>query len=104
VPLYEYECSKCRHRFELLQKFSDEPVTACPRCGATANRLLSSSAFQFKGTGWYVTDYGRKSSPAAEEKKEGKEESAGDKTPATPVESKESKEPPSPSTNKPPAK
>ena len=59
MPLYEYECTACKHRFELIQKFSDEPAKVCERCGAPVRRLLSSPAIQFKGSGWYVTDYGK---------------------------------------------
>lgn len=65
VPLYEYECESCKKRFEVIQKFSDESLRVCTDCGGPANRLLSSAAFQFKGTGWYVTDYARKTAPAA---------------------------------------
>jgi putative FmdB family regulatory protein len=60
VPLYEYECAACG-RFELIQKFSDAPLTACPTCGREVHKLLSAPAIQFKGTGWYITDYARKS-------------------------------------------
>ena len=63
MPLYEYQCPACG-RFELIQKFSDAPLTACPTCGQEVQKLLSAPSFQFKGTGWYVTDYARKSSPA----------------------------------------
>ena len=66
MPLYEYECGKCAHRFEKIQKFSDPPVESCPKCGGPVQKLLSSPAIQFKGTGWYVTDYARKDSAAAE--------------------------------------
>ncbi|HEY8549678.1 MAG TPA: FmdB family zinc ribbon protein [Vicinamibacterales bacterium] len=60
MPLYEYECEADGRRFEVIQKFSDPPVTACPDCGAGVRRLLSSPAIQFKGSGWYITDYARK--------------------------------------------
>jgi putative FmdB family regulatory protein len=61
MPLYEYECGACGHRFEIIQKFSDGPPEACPKCGkGPMQRLQSSPAFQFKGTGWYVTDYAGK--------------------------------------------
>lgn len=60
MPLYEYECEKDGSRFEVIQKFSDEPVTICPDCGGKVRRLISSPAIQFKGTGWYITDYARK--------------------------------------------
>ena len=76
MPLYEYECSSCGKRFEVIQKFSDEPLSVCKFCGESVSRLISSPAIQFKGTGWYVTDYARKSttSPADGESKEGKKE------------------------------
>jgi putative FmdB family regulatory protein len=62
VPLYEYQCLSCEHRFERLQKFSDPPVSVCPACGSDkVSQLLSAPAVQFKGSGWYVTDYGRSS-------------------------------------------
>jgi len=59
LPLYEYLCPKCG-RFELIRKFSDAAVTKCPTCGAEVQKLLSAPAIQFKGTGWYITDYARK--------------------------------------------
>jgi putative FmdB family regulatory protein len=59
LPLYEYQCPKCG-RFELIRKFSDESVTKCPTCGSDVQKLLSAPAIQFKGTGWYITDYARK--------------------------------------------
>ena len=61
MPLYEYQCKKCRHRFEKIQKFSDAPVKKCPECGGAVEQLLSAPAVQFKGSGWYVTDYAKKS-------------------------------------------
>ena len=61
MPLYEYECDQCGHRFEQIQKFSDDPIETCPSCGAAAVRkLISPPAIQFKGTGWYITDYAKK--------------------------------------------
>lgn len=59
MPLYEYQCDACAHRFEVIQKFSDPPVDVCPKCGGAVKKLLSSPAIQFKGTGWYITDYAR---------------------------------------------
>lgn len=59
MPLYEYQCEKCDSVFEVMQKFSDEPLTTHEGCGGSVRRLLSSPALQFKGTGWYVTDYAR---------------------------------------------
>src|SRR3979490_184809 len=59
MPLYEYECDACGHRFEIIQKFSDPPVETCPSCGGKVRKLQSAPAFQFKGSGWYVTDYAK---------------------------------------------
>jgi putative FmdB family regulatory protein len=62
MPLYEYQCQACGARFELIRKFSDPPLEVCPTCGAgPVEKLVSSPAFQFKGSGWYITDYARKS-------------------------------------------
>jgi putative FmdB family regulatory protein len=74
VPLYEYACDACGERFEIIQKFSDAPPAACPKCGkGPVVRQMSSPAIQFKGTGWYITDYSQKgksgSDGAAAEKK-----------------------------------
>jgi putative FmdB family regulatory protein len=62
MPLYEYECKKCGHRFEKIQKFSDKMVKKCPECGGLVEQMISAPAVQFKGSGWYVTDYAKKSS------------------------------------------
>jgi putative FmdB family regulatory protein len=62
MPLYEYQCDACGHRFELIQKYSDPPPATCPKCGGGVHKEQSSPAFQFKGTGWYVTDYAKKDS------------------------------------------
>lgn len=59
MPLYEYQCDACAHRFEVIQKFSDAPIEVCPKCGGAVKKLLSSPAIQFKGSGWYITDYAR---------------------------------------------
>ena len=61
MPLYEYHCKTCG-RFETLQRISDGPLAACPTCGGAVERLVSAPAFQFKGTGWYVTDYAKSGS------------------------------------------
>src|ERR1700735_3571932 len=61
MPLYEYECKKCGHRFEKIQKFSDRMVKKCPQCGGQVEQMISAPAVQFKGSGWYVTDYAKKS-------------------------------------------
>ena len=60
MPLYEYECDACGHRFEVIQKFSDPLADTCPKCGGGVHKLMSSPAIQFKGSGWYITDYAKK--------------------------------------------
>ncbi len=62
MPIYEYECKKCGHLFEVIQKVSDGPIKKCEKCKGKVERLISSPAIQFKGSGWYVTDYARKGS------------------------------------------
>lgn len=57
MPIYEYECEKCRHRFEVLQKFAERPLKKCPKCGGRVSKLLSPPGLVFKGAGWYATDY-----------------------------------------------
>jgi putative FmdB family regulatory protein len=61
VPLYEYQCKKCHSLTERIQKFSDPPLAICPHCGGELEQLISAPAVQFKGSGWYVTDYAKKS-------------------------------------------
>lgn len=71
MPLYEYHCSKCDKIIEVMRKFSDPPLTEHEGCGGTLERLLSAPAFQLKGTGWYLTDYGKggtKPAPTSEGK------------------------------------
>jgi putative FmdB family regulatory protein len=65
MPLYEYECKKCGHRFEKIQKFSDPMLKKCPECGGKIEQMISAPAFQFKGSGWYVNDYAKKPAPAS---------------------------------------
>jgi len=78
MPLYEYQCQKCGHRFERIQKFSDPHVKKCPKCGGPVEQVLSAPAVQFKGSGWYVTDYAKKSgAPASNEGSAAKAESGG---------------------------
>ncbi len=60
MPLYEYECGRCGKRTEVIQRVGDPPPESCSECGGALRRLLSAPAFQFKGSGWYVTDYARK--------------------------------------------
>ena len=61
MPLYEYQCKSCHSLTERIQKFSDPPLTICPHCGGELEQLISAPAVQFKGAGWYVTDYAKKS-------------------------------------------
>jgi putative FmdB family regulatory protein len=61
MPLYEYKCEKCGHQFEKIQKFSDKMLKKCPECGGRVEQMISAPAVQFKGSGWYVTDYANKS-------------------------------------------
>ena len=97
MPLYEYECGACGHRFEIIQKFSDGPPEACPSCGkGPLQRLWSSPAIQFKGTGWYVTDYAGKKggdSSAKDAKPSAKSESGGSTSESSGGESKKSDAP-----------
>jgi putative FmdB family regulatory protein len=62
MPIYEYECSKCGQKIEVLQKMTDKPLKKHAGCGGSLTKLISAAGFQFKGTGWYVTDYARKES------------------------------------------
>lgn len=87
MPLYEYQCKKCGHRFEKIQKFSDKPIKKCPECGGPVEQLVSAPAVQFKGSGWYVTDYAKKTPASAgsdgggKDSKETKESKKDDKKP-----------------------
>jgi len=69
VPLYEYECQQCRERVEIIQKFSDPPYSICPKCGGGMKKLFSSPAIQFKGSGFYKTDYASASRTASSDSK-----------------------------------
>ena len=92
MPLYEYQCKKCNHTFEKIQKFSDPLVKECPKCGGAVEQLLSAPAIQFKGSGWYVTDYGRRSGSSGGNGKSGKaaESSGESRSESKPAESKSS--------------
>jgi len=83
MPLYEYECFLCGHRFERIQRVSDETVTECPECGGSVRRLLSAPALQFKGSGWYVTDYGKGTGATASEKPSEKKKEEGTAAPVS---------------------
>ena len=76
MPMYEYKCASCGDVFEVIQKFSDEPLHVHPGCGGAVERLISAPSLQFKGSGWYVTDYGRNGSSG--EKAKSKSDSGGD--------------------------
>ncbi len=82
MPIYEYECKKCKAHTEVYQKISDKPPTKCRKCGGRLEKLISASAIQFKGSGWYVTDYAGKGKAAAEkaEKAESDSSAAPDKS------------------------
>jgi putative FmdB family regulatory protein len=69
MPIYEYECEKCGHRIEKIQKFSDPPLETCDKCGGPVHKMQSAPAFQFKGTGWYVTDYAKSGKTGTDDKK-----------------------------------
>jgi putative FmdB family regulatory protein len=111
MPLYEFQCDECGHRFEIIQqKFSDPPPAACPKCGGPVQKLVSSPAFQFKGSGWYVTDYAKKSesqkpSDGPAESKDGAAKESKDSKDTSSKESKDttSKDTSSAGTTSPPA-
>ena len=86
MPLYEYQCDTCAHRFEVIQKFSDPPVEVGPKCGGPVKKLFSAPAIQFKGTGWYITDYARAGKSDSATTKSG--EAKSDSTAETKSESK----------------
>ncbi|HVL68811.1 MAG TPA: FmdB family zinc ribbon protein [Vicinamibacterales bacterium] len=105
MPLYEYKCEACGNQFEKIQKFSDPPLDACPSCGGKVEKLLSSPAIQFKGSGWYITDYAKKSSGEAKpsgsgstssdsssDKKSGSDSAASSSAPAAATTTATSKE------------
>jgi putative FmdB family regulatory protein len=79
MPLYEYRCDGCGEKFEVIQKFSDRPMTTHDKCGGSVHRLLSAPALQFKGSGWYVNDYAKISKPEGDGASK-KEDSAPAKT------------------------
>lgn len=85
MPIYEYDCQSCRHRFEVKQKMSDPPLSGCVHCGGAVTKVISAPAIMFKGSGWYVTDYSDKLKPP------GQAEPAS--TPATPQKEADSTSP-----------
>jgi putative FmdB family regulatory protein len=78
MPLYEYECKKCHHRIEKIQSFSARHIKKCPDCGGLLEQVISAPAVQFKGSGWYVTDYAKKSSAPASPASNGDSASKGE--------------------------
>ena len=102
MPLYEYACQHCGKRFEALQKFSDEPLQVHPECGGgPVERLLSAPSLQFKGTGWYVTDYAKSnghSSAGSEKSGESSDKKSDQKKESKSTESKPASSSPGPST------
>ncbi|MGB8951898.1 MAG: FmdB family zinc ribbon protein [Candidatus Aminicenantales bacterium] len=85
MPLYEYKCKKCKARLEVMQKISDRPREKCPQCGGPLEKILSPSALQFKGSGFYITDYVKKEKPAKEDvRKEPKEKQTAFKSDSPP--------------------
>jgi putative FmdB family regulatory protein len=83
MPLYEYECDACGHRFEKIQKFSDPLEDTCPKCGGAVHKLMSSPAIQFKGSGFYITDY-PKGDKGSAPKSDGGKKAAAEKADASP--------------------
>jgi putative FmdB family regulatory protein len=81
VPIYEYQCTKCGEVFEAFQKITDEPLSQCKFCNAFVEKLISQSSFQLKGSGWYLTDYSKRSSSSALDKPKASE--SADKTETT---------------------
>jgi putative FmdB family regulatory protein len=82
MPIYEYECTQCGHRFEKIQKISARRVGKCPECKGRVERMVHAPAIQFKGSGWYVTDYAGKGRAPKDEKKEGSSSSDSGKSDA----------------------
>ncbi len=81
MPLYEYRCENCGHVFEVIQKFSDPPAEHCPSCGkGPVQKQMSSPAIQFKGSGWYITDYAKKSNVGSGKTEAGAAEKSGEKS------------------------
>ena len=90
MPLFEYKCGKCGHHFDKIEKYTASSIKKCPRCGAKAERQLAAPAIQFKGSGWYVTDYGGKK--GSSDSKESSSESASAKSGEKSAETKSSPE------------
>ena len=93
MPIYEYVCKKCGHKFEKIQKFSDPKIKKCPECGGQVEQAIHAPAVQFKGTGWYVTDYAKKSESKDSGSKPKEESSASKDGPKEKSEDKGKKAP-----------
>ena len=88
MPIYEYECTQCGCRSEVVQKVNDPPLHKCKKCGGPLRKLISPPAIQFKGNGWYITDYAKKSAPQDETTKKDKASAKESCTPDAPTETK----------------
>ena len=100
MPIYEYSCSKCGKTIEVIQKFSDPALKKHQGCGGSLTKLVSAAGFQFKGTGWYVTDYARKGSSGDSESSKESSSEKKESAPKTETSSKESSKKPSGKTGK----
>jgi putative FmdB family regulatory protein len=92
MPNYEYLCQKCGHRFEEIRKFSDKQPTKCPKCKGVLEQVISAPAVQFKGSGWYVTDYAKKGSSSGSSSSASSDSSEGDSSSAQLKEAKDAKD------------
>lgn len=89
MPIYEYRCESCDHRIEIIQKFSDPPLTECTNCKGRLTKIIAPAALQFKGSGWYITDYsdkGKPPKPKTEPEEKTEKKSSSDETTKTPKE------------------
>jgi len=93
LPIYEYECTKCKNRVEIIQKVSDPPLKRCRECKGSLQKIVSAAGLQFKGSGWYITDYAKKNGqPTTPQKEEKKAESGSASESASPSESSAKKD------------
>ena len=105
MPLYEYKCAKCGHTFEKIESVSAAETKKCPKCGATARRTITAPAIQFKGSGWYVTDYaGKNSDGSSKDSKESKDAKESAETKTAETKASDAKTAPAAATSKEPAK
>ncbi len=93
MPIYEFECRKCKDRLEVFQKMNDKPPAKCLKCGGRLEKLVSASAIQFKGSGWYVTDYAGNGRKAAEKAEKAESDSASSKDTSSASDVKKSEKP-----------